>query len=261
MVAAAAALVIAVSASAQSGSSWVPARTPEGQPDMQGYWSSDAGISSLDIEGSVPQLMPETYSMRLKSIIVDPTDGKVPYKPGARARRDAVRLNHLDPKPHELDPQSRCMPDGVPRINYQLGGIVQILQPKGFVIFLFEFQHMYRAIPLDGRPALAKDMKLWMGDSRGRWEGNTLVVDVTNHNDKTWLDVVGDHHSDQLRVVERWTFADQNTIQYRATLDDPAVYTRPWTMALTFKRNMEPAFELLEHACYEGERNSTNMTR
>lgn len=254
-------VVITASASAQSpGAKWPP-HTPDGQPDIQGFWASGAAVSSLDIEGAIPQLMPSMYKLQLKSLIIDPPDGKVPYKPGPKARRDAVRLNHLDPRPHELDPQTGCLLDGVPRINYQLDGLVQILQSKGAVILLYEFEHAYRVIPLDGRPHVAGNLKLWMGDSRGRWEGNTLVIDVTNLNDRTWLDVVGDHHGDQLHVVERWTFADPNTIRYEATLEDPGVYTRPWTMALTFKRQTEPDFQLLEQDCYEGERNSAHMTR
>lgn len=255
-------LVPAAVAGQAAGDGWTPLRTPDGQPDIQGYWTSGVAIASLDIEASVFGLFPNMYKgARAPSIIIDPPDGKVPYLPHARARRDAFRLNHLDPKPHELDPQSKCLPDGVPRINYQLDGIAQILQPKGYVVFLFEFQHAYRIIPLDGRPPLGEKTKLWMGDSRGRWEGNTLVVDVRNHNDRTWLDVVGDHHSDQLRVTERWTIVDADTIKYQATLEDPKVYTRPWTLALTFSRQKHPGFQLLEHACYEGERNSANMTR
>ena len=130
---------------------------------------------------------------------------------------------------------------------------------------LYEVHHEFRVIPLDGRPHPGSDIKLWMGDSRGRWEGNTLVVDATNHNDSTRFSVLGDFHSDEMQLTERWTFVDSETLEYRATTDDPQVYTRPWTLGITIKRNVsgfqpgsEPlpeGAELLEYAAVEGERN------
>jgi hypothetical protein len=255
------ALVLPITGSAQSEREWVPGKTVDGQPNIEGYWTSALAVASLDIEGQVPSLFPDMYRMQLKSIVIDPPDGKIPYLPGPRTRRDAIRQNHLDPRPHELDPQSKCLADGVPRINYQLDGVAQILQPPGFVVILYEFQHAYRIIPIGDKPHVGENISLWMGDSRGRWEGNTLVVDVKNHSPHTWLDVVGNHHSDALRVVERWTIAGPDTLNYQATLEDPKTYTKPWTLALTFKREKEPGFQLLEHACYEGEQNSANMSR
>ena len=133
-------------------------------------------------------------------------------------------------------------------------GEFQILQPPGHVVFLIAFSHSYRVVPLDGRPHLADDIKLFMGDSRGRWEGNTLVVDVTNNNDRTWLDGIGSFHSDALHVVERFTVVDATTIDYEATIEDTKVYTRPWTLALRLERVHEKDYELWEEACYEGER-------
>ena len=99
-----------------------------------------------------------------------------------------------------------------------------------------------------------------MGDSRGRWEGNTLVIDVTNHNDSTRFSIVGDFHSDELRVTEEWTFFDQDRIEYRATIDDPNVYTRPWTIGMTLTRGL-PWAELLEYAGVEGEKSELVMPR
>jgi hypothetical protein len=100
-----------------------------------------------------------------------------------------------------------------------------------------------------------------MGDSRGRWEGNTLVVNVTNHTDRTWFDVIGTFHSDALHVVERFTFVDSNTIHYEATITDPKVFTRPWKIAFPLIRNTQPGFERLEMACHEGERSFGLMLR
>ena len=91
-----------------------------------------------------------------------------------------------------------------------------------------------------------------MGDSRGRWEGTSLVVNVTNHNDKPWLDWAGNFHSDALRVLERWTFVDGDTIKYEATMEDPKVYSRPWKMAFMYSRIKQEGFQLLEDSCYEG---------
>jgi hypothetical protein len=138
----------------------------------------------------------------------------------------------------------------VPRINLQ-GGF-QILQPPGQVVLVHDYSHTYRVIPLDSRPHLGKDIKLWMGDSRGHWEGNTLVVDVTNNNDQTWFDIVGSFHSDALHMVERWTFVNRDRIDYEVTIDDPEVFTRPWKMAWTFGRN--PGEEPWESAVWEGNR-------
>jgi hypothetical protein len=127
-------------------------------------------------------------------------------------------------------------------------------------VILYEWTHAYRVIPTDERPHIGEDVKLWMGNSRGRWEGNTLVVDVTNINDRNFLDTVGTFHSDAMRVVERWTLVDADRINYEVTVDDPQVFTRPWKMAFPILRNKQQGFELMEHACYEGERDADVMT-
>ena len=101
-------------------------------------------------------------------------------------------------------------------------------------------------------PHVGNAIKLWQGDSRGHWEGDTLVVDVTNSNGLTWLDNAGNFYSDALHMVERFTLVDADTIHYEARVEDPTVYIRPWTMALALIRNKEPGFELLEQACHEG---------
>jgi hypothetical protein len=95
---------------------------------------------------------------------------------------------------------------------------------------------------------------LFMGESRGRWEGNTLVIDTTNLNDIPWFDIVGSFHSDATHVTERLTRIDDETLEYLATVEDAKMYTRPWTMRFTMKRNTEPGYEQWEHACYEGDR-------
>ena len=147
-----------------------------------------------------------------------PSRRQDPMLPGAAEKAAFHYSEHTRPSKVEyLDPVSRCFEEGVPRINYQ--GNMRILQFPKCIVILHEFGHHYRVIYLDGRPPVGDTLKLWMGDSRGRWEGNTLVVDVTNHNDKTWFDIVGSFHSDAMRVQERWTFASADRIDYVATIE------------------------------------------
>ena len=118
-----------------------------------------------------------------------------------------------------------------------------------------------RVIPLDGRPHIASNIKLWSGDSVGHWEGNTLVVDVTNINEHAYYDWAGNFHSSDLHLVERWTFVDANTIIYEVTNYDPKVFTQPWTMRATYKRNKKQGVdaEQFEDDCYEGEKDVNVM--
>ena len=280
MIAALAILSLSVGMSGQAPTTkgWTPPRTPDGQPDLQGYWTNQGSISTVNIEGTASPL---------DSPIIDPADKKLPFIPWALAKRDEIKANHLDPRGRVeyVDSQTRCLPAGVPRINYATPyNGYHFLQRRGSVIMLAEWNHTYRVIPLAGRPHVGQNIRLWMGDSRGRWEGNTLVVDVTNFTDKTWFDEVGNFHSDALHVVERFTIVDANTINYEALIEDPKVFTRPWRVAFAFKRatagdgttllnagRLEPAnaaqsdiiffkdsqtpdYELFEYACHEGNR-------
>jgi hypothetical protein len=240
-------------------------RTADGHPDIHGVWQS------VPIGSGTMRRRPERFSLediglqgtsgtvkRGISRIVDPADGNIPYQPWAAERQKKILANHWNPKPEDLDPQSRCFLQGVPRVMYSSD--LQILQTAGHVVFLAGFSHSYRVVPLDGRPHLPENVKLFMGDSRGRWEGNTLIIDVTNNNDKTWLDVIGSFHSDALHVVERFTVVGATTINYEATIEDPKVYTRPWKLALTLERIHEN-LELWEEACHEGERDVPHILR
>ena len=141
-----------------------------------------------------------------------------------------------------MDTQTPGWPNGIPRIHVyssldgSVGGPWRVMQGAGYVLFLYETQHEFRYVPLDGRPQPGDDIKLWMGSSRGHWDGNTLVVESANHNDSSRLDVVGNFHSDAMRVTERFEYVDENTLEYQATIDDLVVYTQPWTIAITNKR-------------------------
>ena len=192
-----------------------------------------------------------------QSVIVDPPSGRIPYQPWALAKRQEHFENHTHPtKPEHIDGRARCHLPGVPRSMYS--GNSQIVQSPGYVVLLNEFGHSPRMVPLDGRPHLGGNIRLWQGDSRGHWNGNTLIVETINTNAK-WLDIIGDFHSDALKVVEHFIFASPDAIRYEATLEDPKVFTRPWKIGLALRRNKEPGFELLEEACVEGERSAPRM--
>ena len=237
---------------------WDPPRTPDGQPDITGYWSDHTEVSAQNVEGPREAEQEAVYGGPPTSearAVVDPPDGKLPYQPWAAEKAKARYAEWEKPSsPHTVDPVARCFMMGVPRMLVQGGrppsSSMRILQTPTAIVVLHEYGHHYRVIHLDDRPPLGDTLKLWMGSSRGRWEGNTLVVEVTNHNDKTRFDQVGNFHSDAMRITERWTFVDRDRIEYRATIHDPQVYTGPWTYGLTLGRN--PPLEQWEHAACEG---------
>ena len=253
---------------------WNPSRTPDGQPDIQGHWitggpTAAPAFPTYTLEGGDlydkrQTLIAGAFSgpggepLEAHSVVVDPPSGKIPYQPWALAKRQERFEAHTHPmKPEHIDPRARCYLPGVPRTTYSGGS--QIIQSPGYVVLLNSYTHAPRIIPLDGRPHVGRNIQLWQGDSRGHWQGNTLVVETTNSNDKTWFDIVGDFHSDTMRVVERFTVVSPDLIRYEATIEDPKVFTGPWTIGLTLRRNKEPGFEQWEEACIEGERSSTRM--
>ena len=224
-----------------------PPRLADGTPDLQGTWGGPNGGDDIEEHGYVDVSSPpeETY-------ISDPPGGRVPYQPWALARRNEIRAGLARGWPGEkerlyTDPQTFCLYT-VPRATTR-GGF-EIVQAPGYVLMVFNFAHYYRAIPLNALPHASSTVKQWMGNSRGRWDGNTLVVDVTGITGKNWLDQVGNFFSDNVHVVERFTLVEANTIDYEVTIDDPTVFTRPWKMRLPLKRGRQD--ENWENACYEG---------
>jgi hypothetical protein len=228
---------------------FMPPRTADGKPDFQGYWN--ANRQAFDLEEH-----PQSFAYNGEpTIIVDPADGKVPYTQAARAKHEDWKSKTLTPPSIEyLDPNAQCFLRGVPRQMWMMD--YEFVQPAGspFIFTVHEQNHAYRAIKMDGSPHLAKDIKLWMGDSRGRWEGNTLVIDVTNANGREWLDNTGAMYGENVHITERFAMVDTNTILYEATIDDPSYFTQPWTMTFPLRRNTDPAFEIMEFACHEGNR-------
>ena len=219
-----------------------PPRTPDGKPDIQGFWRAPgSGTESIEEH---PKTAEDSGG---KSMIVDPPDGKIPYQAWALPQTTENLEKYVEPN-------TACFPSGVPRIFYtptRFG----ILQSPGYVVTLVERAHTYRIIPTDGHPHVGKNISLWVGDSRGRWEGNTLIVDVTNQNAQPWFDQKGNFYSDAAHMVERFTLIDADTIHYEIRIEDPTLYTRPWTMAFPMRRITEKGFELPEEACHEGEKN------
>lgn len=243
-----------------------PQLLEDGQPDVQGYWvAKDYGMGCLKNpkdevgcidppEGRVKKDAPEVAPSR----VIDTPDGEVPYQPWAKEREQGLLRNFFEPtSPAHIDPQQLCLPLGA--VRQLTWHDVHILQYPGYVVFVHEGGHSFRVIPLDGRPHIGDTFKLWMGDSRGHWEGTTLVVDVTNNNSKGRLSRAGDFASDKVHVSERFTFLDGNDLRYEARFDDPSVYTRPWTFGFGLKRDVfgnygtdQATYEHWEEACYEG---------
>ena len=240
-------------------------RTADGRPDLQGYWDGGPANASHSVEEGCCDAIharmqgrgPERLGLP-EQMIVDPPDGRIPYRPWAAARRVEHLFDMETPTElSHIDPEDRCLLVGVPRSNYR--GDLQIRQNAGHVVILYEWAHAYRVVPLDGRPHVGEDIALYNGDSRGRWEGDTLVVDVTNFNDVPWLDSHGSFYSERLHVVERWRMLDADTIRYEATIEDPTVFTRPWTLAFTMGRIGGEGYEFYEEACWEGVTNRRRL--
>jgi hypothetical protein len=233
-------------------------------PSIEGHWApADGAATQENIEEGLDPAHNKILGRPLRPslMIVDPPDRKIPYQQWAAARRKELFDNRDDPKTLEhVDPAARCFLPGVPRNAYMPFGY-KIIQPPGYVVILNEAFHAYRIIPVTGARHVGSAIKLWMGDSRGRWEGNTLIVDVTNLNGGPWFDFAANFQSPSMRVVERWTLSTPDRIDYAATIEDPTLYTRPWTIAFPIVRNEDPRHEVIEEACHEGNRAMELMLR
>ena len=198
---------------------------------------------------------------RRRSLVVDPPDGRVPVMASAEQKRD-YNLAHLGDSWEHHGPWERCITRSVPGGIFPTGynSAYQIQQGPGYVAIVYEMIHEARIIPVDGSPHLPQNIRLWNGDSRGHWEGNTLVVDITNYTDKGSIAtnaatgrIKGIPQSEALHVVERFTRVDANAIDYEVTIEDPKVYTRPWKVAIPLNR--DDTYQMYEYACHEGNQN------
>lgn len=213
-------------------------RLPDGTPDLNGFYQSDGGGANY---GLAPHPRVDLTPPG-RGVIIDPPDGTLPEQPWAQAEQVSREL----PERGYDDPTAHCFVAGVPRSLY-VPAPFHILQTADAVVFLHE-RMAWRTVALDRSTHLPDTIRLWQGDSIGRWEGDTLFVETRNLNGKTWLNEVGEIVSHAQQVVERFTPVDADTIQYEATVTDPIVYTRPWTIAIPLNRQ---SGELLEVACLE----------
>ena len=248
--AAAAAIVIAglwltaapTSAPAQA---YQPARTADGKPDLNGIWQA-LNTANWDIQdhpakqGAVTSLG-AAFSVPAGKGVVE--GNEIPYLPEAAAKKRENAANWLT-----SDPEIKCYLPGVPRATY-MPYPFQIFQTPQAILIAYEFANATRTIQMDGKEESPSDT--WMGWSSGRWEGDTLVVDVTNFNDQTWLDRAGNFHSDALHVVERYTPVAPNVIDYEVTIEDAKVFSRTWKMRMPLYRRLEQNAQLQEYNCVE----------
>lgn len=295
-------VTLAVEAAAQARRPWTPPRTPWGDPDLQGTWTSDDCIGTplqrpvnlgerllltdqeiadrqsalakqgendkqeLVTPGAKVGVGPPGHwgerarrPCRQTSLIVDPPNGRMPdLTPEARTRPIPQGAGNNDPRPASWEDFSyyiRCITRGVTGSIFPViyGNGAQIVQAPGFVAILHEMVHEARIVPLDGRPHVSSNIRSYMGDSRGRWEDNTLVIETTNflgNRTGVGLNGGGTPTSDALKLTERYTRVDSNTINYEVTIDDPKTYVEPWRVA--FPITQEPGYQNFEYACHEG---------
>jgi hypothetical protein len=275
---------------------WTQPHTPDGQPDLQGVWTNAtitpferpgdlagkpvltdkeaAALEEKAAEGRVDRPPREgdvgsynqvwfdsgtkVVATKQTSLVVDPPDGRVPLKPQAEAKRE-YNLAHNADSYEYMSLWDRCITRGVPASLFPAGynNAYQIVQTPGYVVLLSEMIHNARIIPIDGRAHVSAAIRQWDGDSRGRWEGNTLVVDTANYNSRSQIStsaaggrIKGITPSDKLHVVERFTRVSADTIRYEVTIDDPNTFTKPWKVSIPMTRDAN--YRIYEYACQEG---------
>jgi hypothetical protein len=254
------------------------AKLPDGHPDMQGFWTPPAitdiepaaprggrggggggapagGAPAVARGGGAPGGAAAAAGFGVGgggNRIIDPPDGKIPYKPEARAKQQDIAQHHMAD-----EPELHCYQSGVPHSESNQFGL-QIIQTPGYFVELSEFMHTVRIIPTDNRPHIDAKIRLFQGDPVGHWEGDTLVVDTTNQNTKTWFDTSGNFKTEALHVTEKFIPQDMNTIVYEATITDPDIYTQPWTARWNINRNRQNTmsdghpYKQMEFGCIEG---------
>jgi hypothetical protein len=224
----------------RTSNSYAPPRLSDGTPDFRGIWQA-RDTAYINVEGHAAEAGVRPSS----SIVIDPADGRIPYLPDALKQRAKNYESRA-----MIDPTINCFQAGVPRATF-LPTPFQIFQSVGHLAIVYTDNHSYRIV-LDASIPHDDGIDFFMGDSRGHWEGDTLVVDVTDLGDQTWLDAAGNYHSDQLHVVEHYTLLAPDTMKYEATLTDPMVYARPWTLRLLLYRNKMPNARIIEDECIDG---------
>ena len=209
-------------------------RAPDGKPDLSGIWHA--------VNTAAWNILPHAAEPDLPAGLGVVEGNEIPYTPAAAARQRENYANRAT-----ADPVNKCFLPGVPRANY-MGYPFQIVQTPNQVTILYEYAHAVRNVFMNV-PHPKGPIEWWMGDSRGKWDGDTLVVDVMHFNDQTWFDKAGNHHSEALHLIERYTPTDRDHMQYEVTIEDPKVFTRPWKMSMPLYRRIERNMQILDYEC------------
>ena len=208
-------------------------RTPDGRPNLQGIWQV-LNTAAWDMQDHAARL-----GVPAGQGVVE--GNEIPYQPAALKRKQENFANRAT-----ADPETKGYLPGVPRIMYTPFPF-QILQTPTHVAMTFEYAQGVRIVYTNGTPHPRGPIEWWLGDSRGKWDGDTLVVDVMHFTDQTWLDRAGNFHSEELHLVERYTMTGPDHISYEVTIEDPKVFTRPWKMSMVLYRRKEPNVRLLDY--------------
>lgn len=246
----AAAVALCLIAASTQGQETRPERL-NGKPNLNGLWQA-MNTAYWNLEAHSAQSIEDWWELGAlgaipagQSIVVG---GVIPYLPEALEQRESNRAGYP-----ESDPVTKCYMPGIPRANYQPFPF-EIVQGDGDILFAYSFATSSRNVYMDPETQRSYEevpIDQWMGWSNGRWEGDTLVIEVMANDGRTWLDRAGNHHSNQMMVTERFTALGPNHMQYEATIEDPATFSRPWTISMPLYRNIDPNAELLEYKCVE----------
>jgi len=230
---------------AQAPAAYKAPRTADGKPDLNGIWEA-VNTANWNIQdhpaaaGPLPALG-AAFSIPGGQGVVE--GNEIPYRPEALKKKQENAANWM-----KLDPEVKCYMPGIPRGTY-MPYPFQIVQTPANILMAYEFASASRVIRMNSKAKSPTDS--WMGWSIGHWDGETLVVDVTDFNDQTWFDRAGNFHSDALHVTERYTRTSPDTLMYEATIDDPKVFTRPWKMSMPLYRRLEKNPKIVEYKCVE----------
>jgi hypothetical protein len=228
----AAAAIVALAPTPAAGPS-LP-RTPDGKPELSGIWQA--------VNSAAWNILAHAANPDVPAGLGVVEGNEIPYVPAAAARQRENYANRAT-----LDPETKCWLPGVPRATY-MGFPFQIVQTPNQVSILYEYAHAVRNIYMNSTHPEGP-IEWWMGDSRGTWEGDTLVVDVVHFSDQTWFDRAGNHHSELLHVIERYTLMAPNHIMYEVTIEDPNVFTQPWKMSMPLYRRLDSNMQILDYEC------------
>jgi hypothetical protein len=236
---------VTVVAFAQAPAAYKAPRTADGKPDLNGIWQA-LNTANWNIQdhaaaaGPVPALG-AAFSIPGGPGVVE--GNEIPYRPEALKKKQENAANWM-----KLDPEVKCYMPGIPRATY-MPYPFQIVQTPANILMGYEFASASRVIRMNSKAKSPTDS--WMGWSIGHWDGETLVIDVTDFNDQTWFDRAGNFHSDALHVTERYTRTGPDTLMYEATIDDPKVFTRSWKMSMPLYRRLEKNPKIFEYKCVE----------